>query len=94
VEVVDNQLPRSRGLTSLSCDEKFNLCREGANPGPYNGALNSALLLRRNTLSDGQGISLRGTTSDVVVEANSIKQPIEVANTTDHVVLRANRAGA
>eukprot|EP00937_MAST-01D_sp_MAST-1D-sp2_P004876 g4876.t1 len=102
VEVLDNTLPRSRGLTTLSCDERFDLCHEGANPGPYNGAMNSGVVLRRNTLSDGQGVALHGTSSDVVVERLFVhnaagafmKQPVDVGNTTDHVLLRDIRADA
>ena len=102
VEVADNVLPHSRGLTSLSCDERFDLCNEGVNPGPYNGAMNSAVVLRRNALSDGQGIALHGTTSDVLVERCFVhnaagafmKQPVDVANTTDHVLVRDVRADA
>ena len=99
MEVVGNTLPSSKGLTSLSCDEKFNLCREGANlEGVYNGPLNSAVVIRGNRLSGGQGVSLHGTTSDVVVEWNTIhngaggfmKNPIDIANTTDHVFSRCN----
>lgn len=107
VEVLGNQLPNSAGITTLSCDQKYNLCNEGANPNngtvAYDGALNSAVAIRRNTLSNGQGIAIHGTTSDVVVEWNKVhigtgsfmKDPVQVdAEHTDHVIVSNNYADA
>jgi hypothetical protein len=108
VEVLANRLPHSAGITSLSCDQSFNLCKEGANPNSgtpagYDGPLNSAVVMRKNLLSDGQGISIHGTTSDVLVESNTIhngaggfiKNPVDVmAKTTSKVYLRNNMANA
>lgn len=81
----------------------YNICDEGANPATgrraFNGALNSVVTFRRNTLSLGQGIAVHGTTSDAVVEANFVhlgagsfmKDPVQVdAAHTDHILLRAN----
>ena len=72
VEVRDNRLPNSHGITLMTCDQKWNLCAEtpGAANGTaaFNGALNSAVVVRRNWMGNGQGLSLHGTTSDVVAE--------------------------
>ena len=107
VEVVGNSLPNSRGITLLTCDQKWNLCDEA--PGlangsaAFNGALNSVITIRRNWLGNGQGISVHGTTSDVVVERNLVhlgtggfmKDAIQVEPAhTDHVLLLDNKHDA
>lgn len=59
VELVGNWLPRSQGIRTVSCDEQFNLCHEGANTaGLYNGPMNSGVVIRSNELLDGAGISI------------------------------------
>ena len=107
IEVVGNTLPNSRGITMLTCDQKWNVCDE--TPGlangsaAFNGALNSVVTIRRNWMGSGQGISLHGTTSDAVVESNMVhagnggfmKDPVQVdVAHTDHVLLLNNRHDA
>ena len=100
-------LESSKGITSLTCDQSFNVCKEGANPatGPvrYDGPLNSAIVIRRNKLSHGQGVTLHGTTSDAVVEWNWVhlgtgtfmKAPVVVDPThTDHLLIANNKQDA
>jgi hypothetical protein len=107
IEVLNNQAVNSHGITTLTCDEKWNICGEkpGAVSGPaaYNGPLNSVVLLRNNWLANGQGISIHGTTSDVIVEWNTVhngdgsfmKAPISLeSNHTDHMTIINNKADA
>ena len=103
VEVRWNTAVRSAGITTLSCDERFNLCHEGPNSGGlFNGAMNSAVVIRGNVMRDGQGITIKGTTSNVLCEFNDVqngsggfmKDPILVLNMTDHVLQRGNIANA
>ena len=83
VEVRDNRLPNSHGITLMTCDQKWNLCAEtpGAANGTaaFNGALNSAVVVRRNWMGNGQGLSLHGTTSDCVVEGCVLQRSFVVA---------------
>lgn len=76
VEVLGNVLPNSKGITTLSCDQKFNLCDEGVNPATgkvaFNGPLNSAIAIRGNMLAHGQGLTIHGTTSDTIAEWNFV----------------------
>jgi hypothetical protein len=113
VEVLNNRLPHSHGITALTCDQQWDLCDES--PGPanppgayngsaaFNGALNSVIAIRGNWLGNGQGISLHGTTSDVVAENNFIhnadgsflKDPINLQpEHNDHVLLVNNHHDA
>ena len=107
IEVINNRLPNSHGITALTCDQKWNLCDEstGLSSGPaaFNGALNSVVAIRGNWLGNGQGISLHGTTSDVVVENNLVhngdgsflKDPINLdPQHNDHVLLVNNHHDA
>ena len=74
--MLDNSLPNSHGITTLTCDQKWNLCDEtpgaAAGPAAFNGALNSIVAIRGNWLGNGQGISLHGTTSDAVAADNFV----------------------
>lgn len=105
IEVLNNRLPNSHGITALTCDQEWNICKEqpGAASGPaaFNGALNSAVVIRNNWMGDGQGISIHGTTSDAVIERNLVhngdgsfmKAPISLeSNHTDHLEIVNNKA--
>jgi hypothetical protein len=104
IEVLSNTLPNSKGLTALTCDEKYNICHEGANMnGLYNGALNTAIRISRNSLLDGMGITVHGTESSVTIEYNTVHNgaggflnaPVQVNYTyAQHVTERLNTANA
>eukprot|EP00040_Diaphanoeca_grandis_P013677 m.69145 g.69145 ORF g.69145 m.69145 type:complete len:795 (+) comp24056_c0_seq1:258-2642(+) len=104
IEVLGNKLPQSRGITALTCDQKYNVCGEGANTvGMFNGPLNQAIRISGNSLMDGEGISIHGTGEHVNIEYNNIhnaagsfmKSPIQVNSTyTTHVSQRCNVANA
>ena len=52
-----NFLPNSHGITTLTCDQKWNICDE--TPGlangtaAFNGALNSVVTICRNRMGSG-----------------------------------------
>ena len=94
VEILSNKHPRSAGLTVQTGDQDV----PGDSPWLYNGPLASGIVLRRNWIN-GSGITIQGTASDVLVENNSVSKlgarpgfaPIELKNTTTHILQRANR---
>ena len=93
-------LPHSRGLTA-ELRRAFRPLPRGVNPGPTMAPWKCRVPAPQ-CASDGQGIALHGTLSDVLVERCLIhnaagafmKQPVDVANTTDHVFLRDVQADA
>ena len=101
VELSDNTLPQSAGLRLVTCDQKWNICNEGANSaGLFNGALVQGVVVRNNSLSGGAGIVITGTSADVIVEGNRITtaagttSPAIAVNSShsQFVLLRANDA--
>lgn len=68
-----NRLSHSDGIATATCDQKFNICHEGANTaGLFNGALESSVRIVDNSLSNGAGITVKGTVLGAVVESNRL----------------------
>ena len=93
VELLGNLHPNSAGLTVQTSDQDV----PGNFSWLYNGPLGSGIAIRRNWIN-GSGIVVHGTASDVLVEGNSVSkkgsragfEPIDVANTTQQILLRGN----
>jgi hypothetical protein len=97
-----NRFTHSRGIATKTCDQRFNLCHEGANAaGLFNGALNSGVRISRNFFQNGEGISVDGTVSGVTAEFNQLVNGsssvaagavnVNYSHAT-HILLRGNMA--